>query len=888
MKMRYNKSALCRIMCVIVSVLTVLGMFVPSYASERLGTPNAENSAEFLKKTGVFKSYDPNALSGAVTRADFALYAARAIKVNEFEETQERFFVDLPMEGYSLAAVNALVKCGAVSVDDERSFRPDDPITYAEGLKIMLSLMGYDELAKFRGGFPYGYLNVASKIRLSTEKAEAELNLGRAAQLIYECMSKNIYDIESVNSNGEFEYTNKSGRSLLSVYYSMYRTEGVVTAADGASCSEENRGESGYAVIDGVRYKTDGFENASDYIGRKITFVYKKSGGEIPSLFFAEDGGDSDTLKISTDDYDGFDGESVYYYSDKSESKRRNVSMSGVKVILNGEPVKDDVYKKLNGLNEGDICFSDTDSDGRYNYMIINDYINFSVKSMANGKTMLYNGLGQSSINLSEYGSVIVKNSENGVIDVSDLAADSILSVAMSENKNIIKIIMSEAQAEGIVTAKRTEDDASVFTVNGKEYHVSKGAVDKNVGDITMSRKYVFYINAFGKIVSAKAAEQVMRSGYLCDIKKTDNPFDTALMFKVFTSDGDLKIYDGADKITLDEKKYDSDKFDEMVKNVPGCEVSGSSFNIAPQIILYKLDENEKVYRLDTYSTSGGELVRTTDGVEALTKYTTRFGKKVIFSSAAKVYRVPTDKEVKTADETEFSIGKVSDFYRSLTYPIEAYKFSKDDEYDDIIVYRTNDSLTESHEWANSNMMMADSIYDAVDDNGLGTKEISGIVSGNTASYILADNLKADSFPADEIHCGDLIRCRFNPRGQIVQIQLLYCAKTGKTNGWAEESGSGIYYDKSFGANFQLSLGYVYERGKNVITWGTEIGSKPTEAYDITYIPIMVYDASKREDKVYKGTIDDIVGYDNVAGDCDKIILQSMEGVGKAIAVFKK
>jgi len=80
----------------------------------------------------------------------------------------------------------------------------------------------------------------------------------------------------------------------------------------------------------------------------------------------------------------------------------------------------------------------------------------------------------------------------------------------------------------------------------------------------------------------------------------------------------------------------------------------------------------------------------------------------------------------------------------------------------------------------------------------------------------------------------------------------------------------------------------VYERGKNVITWGTSIGSDATEAYDITYVPVMVYDASKRDDKVYKGTIDDIAGYDNVGGDCDTVILQSMEGVGKALAVFKK
>lgn len=888
MKKINNGSAARRILCLITGILIAVSALTTAYAADKIGAPNAESAAEFLKKIDVFKSYDENALSGSVTRADFAVYAARAIKVNEFEETQDRFFVDLPMESYALASVNALVKSGAVSVDDERSFRPDDTITYAEGLKIMLSLMDYDELAKFRGGYPYGYLNVASKLGISTANSTSELTLGSAAQLIYECMSTNIYDIESVSADGEFQYTNKTDRTLLSIYYSMYRAEGAITAADGASC-DDNGGEDGFAVIDGVKYKTDGFDGADEYLGQRVKLVYKRAANEMPILFYIERNTDTDdTLRIDIENYDGYDGDRVYYYSDKNSSSRRNIPMTGVKIVYNGEPLKDKISERLTRMSEGDIYFTDSDSDGKYNYMIINDYKNFSVKSMTNGKNLLYNGLAQDTLDLSQYGAVNVKNSDGASIDISDLATNSILSVAASENKNIIRIIMSEIQAEGVVSEKHTDDGVDVYAIGDKEYYVSKGITDSNVEDITLSRKYMFYINAFGKIVSAKPSEQVMRCGYLCDIKDNGSPFDTVLKFKIFTSDGNLSITDGADKISLDGTRYNSDALDKLVANIPECSVSGGSYSIAPQIILYKVDENDKINQIDTYNTSGGDLVRTTNGVETLTKYTTRFGKKIIFSSAAKVYKVPSDSDVKTADEIDFNIGKVSDFYRSLAYPIEAYKFSKDDEYDDIIVYRTNDSLTESHEWANSNMMMVDSVYDAIDDNGTQTKEISGIISGNMARYTLAESMKAESFSADNIHCGDLIRCRFNSHGQINHIQLLYCADTKTRNGWAEESNTGIYFDKSFGANFQLSFGYVYERGKNVITWGTSIGSDATEAYDITYVPVMVYDASKRDDKVYKGTIDDIAGYDNVGADCDTVILQSMEGVGKALAVFKK
>lgn len=868
--------------------LVAISIIPPVFAANSLNMPETTDSAEFLKRIGVIQSYDETSLSGSVTRADFAVYAARAIKVNEFEDTHNRYFIDLPMESYATASVNALVDNGAIAVGDDRSFRPDDIVTYAEALKIMLSLMGYDELAKYRGGFPYGYLSVASNIGIGVSGAEQGVTLGGAMRIIYDCMSKNIYDIESVTADGEHAYTNRTGRTLLSIYYSLYREEGVLTSADGASIDGEYS-DVGFAKIGGTTYKTDGFEGAYEYLGEKVTFVYKKLGDDTPILFFIENGRDSkDMLEISVEDYDGYDGEKVYYYSDENKSRRKNISTVGMKIVYNGEPADSDLNEVLNNLSEGYIRFTDTDSDDNYDCMIITDYKNFVVKSMTNGKTLLYNDLQADSLDLSQYVSVIVKNSEGSVIESSDIMTGSILSVAASKNKNIIKIIMSESVAEGMVTAKETEDGTSVFTVNDKKYAVSKGLSNRNTDDVMISRKYVLRLNAFGKIVSADSAEQTLRLGYLCDIRSADSLFDEALIFKIYTSDGKLSVFDGAASIMLDDTKYKSEDLGELVNNIPDCSVSGGNYTVTPQIILYKTDSDGKINVIDTHNTAGGELVRTTDGVETLTKYNTRFGKKVIFSSAAKIYKVPNDNVIGAAAEDDFSIGKTADFYRSLAYPIEAYKLNKDDEYDDIIVYRTNDSVTEGHDWANSNMIMIDSVCDSVNSDGETVKEIRGIVSGNTVNYIVSDNVKSESFPVNELHCGDLIRVRVNLKDEVSVIQLLYCAETNTRNNWATEDSAGMYFDSSFGANFQLSFGYVYDRGKNVISWGSEIGKEATEAHDITYLPVMVYDASRRSGKVYKGTIDDIADFNSVGPACDTVILQSTEGAGKALAVFKR
>ena len=63
MKKINNGSAARRILCLIMGILIAVSALTTAYAADKIGVPNAESAAEFLKKIDVFKNYDENALS---------------------------------------------------------------------------------------------------------------------------------------------------------------------------------------------------------------------------------------------------------------------------------------------------------------------------------------------------------------------------------------------------------------------------------------------------------------------------------------------------------------------------------------------------------------------------------------------------------------------------------------------------------------------------------------------------------------------------------------------------------------------------------------------------------------------------------------------------------
>ena len=105
---------------------------------------------EFLNVINVFDEKD-NA-DDYTTRADFAVYLARILNIDEYYRSEKIYFTDVPATYWKSNSINALAEHGIISGDSERAFRPDDNITYDEAAALLVRVLGYEGRAQLEGG----------------------------------------------------------------------------------------------------------------------------------------------------------------------------------------------------------------------------------------------------------------------------------------------------------------------------------------------------------------------------------------------------------------------------------------------------------------------------------------------------------------------------------------------------------------------------------------------------------------------------------------------------------------------------------------------------------------------------------------------------------------
>ena len=103
-----------------------------------------------------------------VKRGEFALYAARLFG-NDVKPSAsgKGYFDDVDTTTPEGAAVEFLASVGLIEKKG-REYNPNDEITYAEAIRVLLNGLGYADVAKSRGGYPGGYIRTATDCELNS------------------------------------------------------------------------------------------------------------------------------------------------------------------------------------------------------------------------------------------------------------------------------------------------------------------------------------------------------------------------------------------------------------------------------------------------------------------------------------------------------------------------------------------------------------------------------------------------------------------------------------------------------------------------------------------------------------------------------------------------
>ncbi|MBQ6999295.1 MAG: S-layer homology domain-containing protein [Clostridia bacterium] len=173
----------------------------------------SENSVE-LKKYGVMNG-DTNGdmrLNDDITRAEAVCMVFRmlGIDANRLEDVRVEF-TDMEKH-WAAKEVTYAKKSGIIDDEINTAFNPDEKVTNQEFIKMVLIVLGYNVQADSMGGYPNGYIHVAT-MRGVTKNVAAKMqdNITRGDAALILCNALDIPLMKVVGFGAEKEYAIMDG-----------------------------------------------------------------------------------------------------------------------------------------------------------------------------------------------------------------------------------------------------------------------------------------------------------------------------------------------------------------------------------------------------------------------------------------------------------------------------------------------------------------------------------------------------------------------------------------------------------------------------------------------------------------------------------------------------
>ena len=179
-----------------------------------MGSFAESESAVELKKYGVMNG-DPNGdmrINDDITRAEAVCMVFRmlGIDANRLEDVPVEF-TDIENH-WAAKEVTYAKKSGLIAYETGTAFNPDEKVTTQEFIKMVLTVLGYNVQADSMGGYPNGYIQVAS-MRGVTKDVTTKMQdyITRADAALILCNAFDIPLMKIVGFGAEKEYAIMDG-----------------------------------------------------------------------------------------------------------------------------------------------------------------------------------------------------------------------------------------------------------------------------------------------------------------------------------------------------------------------------------------------------------------------------------------------------------------------------------------------------------------------------------------------------------------------------------------------------------------------------------------------------------------------------------------------------
>ncbi len=451
----------------IVSLILCLSIFVctvPALAEDTLYDDELTHAFDVLSQLGVFseKNNLEIDLEERVSRGDFILSVMNLIGMENLPHNEDiEGFSDVTASNKYYNSVMAGVSLGFIHGSGDGSFKPNEKITASAAVKILVSLLGYEDVAQNKGGYPSGYFAKANELNLTdgvSFGSDDRITMRDVIILLYNTILADTLVIDSISGDSVSYSVNDGG--ILAQYRGIYKSKGKLLGSSSVLLCSSERPAKGEIIIDNKVYRY-AQNNANELMGMSVEYYYDKDDNIIALV----DEYEANTVRIiTTEDIVGYSNNKYSYY-DGNKLKYINISKDA-DVAYNGSVLSSFTASYLVPAN-GQVKFIDTNGDNSADSVIIDDYDIYVVNGADSQNEIIYDKyIPGKTLNLGEYESYYITDEIGNNLKISDLSQNTVVSVSASADKSVAKLFCSNSEMEGKVTS--TSQNSKLISINGR------------------------------------------------------------------------------------------------------------------------------------------------------------------------------------------------------------------------------------------------------------------------------------------------------------------------------------------------------------------------------------------------------------------------------------